>query len=194
MRKEEWPAGSLTAVSLSSFIISYSEKMSTDQLFRSYYRPLCLYALHYVADAEVVEDIVQDCFVRYLEQQRKGVGIEEPKSWLYRAARNASIDYIRREKKMVGTMPLPHDLDGFITDEEAQERSLHEAELWTAIDALPPRCREVFLLSKRDNKKYREIALQLGISEKTVEHHVAKALRILRGKRSDYFYLLSFVA
>lgn len=169
--------------------------MSVDDLFRYYYRPLCLYALHYVGrSATIVEDIVQDCFVRLLEQQRKGVDVQEPKAWLYRAVRNACIDHLRREKKMIGVEPLPQDLDGFITDEEAQERSLHEAELWTAIDSLPTRCREVFLLSKREGMKYREIVQQLGITEKTVEHHIAKALRLLRGKSADFFYSLFLVA
>ena len=71
---------------------------------------------------------------------------------------------------------------------------MHEAELWTAIDTLPQRCREVFLLSKRDRLKYREIAERLDISEKTVEHQVSKALKILRRQVKDFFYSLFSVA
>ena len=162
-------------------------------LFRHYYRPLCLYALHYVGDLSVAEDVVQECFLRLLEYEEQGGEVREYKTWLYRAVRNASIDHLRRTTKAVGEIS-PSDVEGLITDEEAQERSLHEAELWTAIDALPARCREIFLLSKRDNLTYREIAARLNISEKTVEHQVSKALQRLRGHASDFFYLLSFVA
>lgn len=85
-------------------------------------------------------------------------------------------------------------MEGALSDDDAMERSLHEAELWTAIDSLPRRCREVFLMSKRDGKRYREIAEELGISEKTVEHQISKALKTLRGKVSDFFYFLCSLA
>ena len=163
--------------------------MNYELLFRYYYRPLCLYALHYIGDTDTVEDIVQDCFVRLIEHQEAG----NPKAWLYTAVRNACIDRIRRDNPLIANVE-PCDLEGTITDEEAAERSLHEAELWTAIDSLPEKCREIFLLSKRDGKKYREIAELLSISEKTVEHQISKALRILRGKAEDFFYFfINFV-
>ena len=160
--------------------------MNNDLLFRYYYRPLCLYALHYIKEVDTVEDIVQDCFVRLLEHQRVATVANE-KAWLYTAVRNACIDRIRHDNPLVTSIE-PSDLEGTITDEEAAERSLHEAELWTAIDSLPEKCRRIFLLSKRDGRKYREIAELLNISEKTVEHQVSKALRILRGKAEDFFY------
>lgn len=167
--------------------------MNIDLLFRYYYRPLCLYALHYLKDLETAEDVVQDCFVRLVERQQAGNMPADIKAYLYAAVRNACIDQLRRVRPIAPDVQ-PEDLDGPITDEEAQERSLHEAELWTAIDTLPQRCREVFLLSKRDRLKYREIAERLDISEKTVEHQVSKALKILRRQVKDFFYSLFSVA
>lgn len=149
--------------------------MNTDQLFRDHYRRLCLYALHYLQDVETVKDVVQDCFVRLLECD------EEPhnqRAWLYTAVRNRCIDLLRRSKPV--DVVVPEDLDGPITDDEAQQRSEREALLWAAIDELPERCREVFLLAKRDALSYHEIADRLNISEKTVEHHISKALKRLR--------------
>lgn len=164
-----------------------------EQAFLCHYRPLCLYAMHYVADVNAVEDIVQDCFVKLIEQEDGGQHIRDRRAWLYRIVRNQAVDHLRKEKKTAGTI-LPKDLDTVISDDEAQERSEREARLWTAIDSLPQRCREVFLMAKRDNMTYREIALQLGISEKTVEHQISKALRTLRGKASEFYYILFFVA
>lgn len=162
--------------------------MDIKQLFLYYYRPLCLYALHYVNDTDVVEDLVQECFVRLIEKEP----VANEKAWLYATVRNTCIDHLRR-KFPQATDIQPTDLEGVISDEEAAERSLHEAELWTAIDSLPERCREIFLMAKQDGMKYHEIAEELHISEKTVEHQVSKALRFLRKKSGDYFYLLNLV-
>lgn len=153
--------------------------MDIDQLFRDHYRPLCLYGLHYLQDVETVKDVVQDCFVRLLECDEAPRNL---RAWLYTAVRNRCIDLLRRSNTHLSplTSHLPEDLDGPITDDEAQQRSEHEARLWEAIDALPDRCREVFLLAKREGLSYREIATTLNISEKTVEHQVGKALKRLR--------------
>lgn len=157
--------------------------MPFTQLFKLYYRPLCLYSLHYLKDTDLVEDVVQECFIKLWERQ-----VENPKAFLFTAVRNACIDELRRRNPIDPNIQ-PSDLDGSITDEEAQDRSFHEAELWTAVDALPDRCREILLLSKRDGLTYKEIARQLGISEKTVEHQISKALKVLRGKASDFYYI-----
>ena len=162
--------------------------MNTDLLFRNYYRPLCIYALHYLRNVEQAEDAVQDCFVRLLETD------EEPqnaRAWLYTSVRNRCIDQLRRRHPLL-TDVHPEDMDGIISDEEAQERSFREARLWEAIDELPSRCREIFLLAKRDGLTYREIAQRLNLSEKTVEHQVSKALKRLRGQQ-DSFFILFFI-
>ena len=158
--------------------------MSTDLLFRNYYRPLCIYALHYLHDIELAEDVVQDCFVRLLEHSDEP---QNARSWLYRAVHNHCIDQLRRHNPLL-TDIQPEDVDGLISDEEAQERSFSEARLWEAIDELPARCREVFLLAKRDGLTYHEIAQRLNLSEKTVEHQVSKALKRLRGQQSSFFF------
>lgn len=101
------------------------------------------------------------------------------KSFLYTAVHNACIDYLRRQHPEVLSFE-PYDLDGIISDDEAQSQSVEESKLWTAIDSLPTRQREIFLMSKRDGMTYAEIAQELNLSIKTVEHQVSKALRKLR--------------
>ncbi|MBQ9357842.1 MAG: RNA polymerase sigma-70 factor [Prevotella sp.] len=150
--------------------------MHADLIFRNYYRPLCLYALHYIKDVEAVEDVVQDCFLRLMEL---GTEPQNTRAWLYTAVRNRCIDLLRRKGPILHDV-MPSDADGPIDDDEAQERSAREAAIWQAIDELPQRCREVFLLSKRDGLTYGEIARRLNLSEKTVEHQVSKALKRLR--------------
>ena len=158
--------------------------MTANLIFRHYYRPLCIYALHYLKDLDDAEDTVQDCFVRLLEMEDEP---ENCRAWLYTAVRNHCIDQLRKSKG-AETDILPEDLEGTISDDEAQERSVHEAELWAAIDALPARCREIFLLSKRDGLSYSDISQRLGLSEKTVEHQISKALKRLRNQKEQFFF------
>lgn len=173
-----------------------------DSVFLQYYRPLCLYALHYLHDLDEAEDIVQDCFVRMLEAEKRDelssvsclsfLAPQKQKSFLYTSVRNACIDKLRRKNLVIQDVS-PSDLSGFISDEQAVDSSSREAELWTAIEQLPDRCREIFLMSKRDGMTYREIAEELCLSEKTVEHQISKALKTLRGRKDDFFFLLPFV-
>lgn len=164
-----------------------------DLIFQQYYRPLCLYATHYLHDIDEAEDVVQDCFVKLIS---RSIMPENIKAFLYTSVRNASIDRLRRQSP-IDTEISPTDLCVVISDDQAQESSFREAKLWTAIELLPERCREIFLMSKRDGMTYREIAEELNLSEKTVEHQISKALKTLRDKKDDFladfsiFYLSS---
>ena len=149
-----------------------------DKIFKCYYRPLCLYALHYVHNTDISEDIVQDSFFS-LWERINSVEIENVKAYLYKTVRNRSLDYLK-ENSIYETNLSPFDLEDILTDEEAEERSLAEARMWTIIDTLSERCREVFLLNKRDGMKYKEIADRLHISVNTVDNHISKALRLIR--------------
>ncbi|MBR1401849.1 MAG: RNA polymerase sigma-70 factor [Prevotella sp.] len=162
--------------------------MNIDLIFQQHYRPLCLYAIHYLNDVDAAEDIVQDAFLRLIEKMSEEE-IENHKSYLYSTVHNLCIKQLQQSSALE-TIAAPCDIDGIISDEEAIDVSTREAQLWTAIDSLPLRCREIFLMSKRDGKKYREIARELNISEKTVEHQISKAIRVLRSKVSDFFYFL----
>ncbi len=146
-----------------------------ESLYRFYYRPLCMYAMHYLQDEMLVEDIVQDCFIKFWEKSKTET-IDFPKQYLYRMVRNACLDAIR---KMPDNQDVLEKAEKQI-DEELQQESFIEARLWTAIDSLPEKCRKVFLLAKRDGKSYEEISDRLGISTNTVRNQVSKALKILR--------------
>ena len=155
-----------------------------DETFKYHYRSLCLYVLHYVHDTDIAEDIVQDSFSALWEKLSiSGAEIENVKAYLYTTASNRSLDYPNLS---------PSDFEDTLSDEEAEERSIREARMWTAIDALPERCREIFLLNKRDGMKYREIAAKFQISVNTVDNHISKALRLIReGTQKVYAFLFN---
>lgn len=137
--------------------------------------PLGMYALRMVMNVSEAEDIVQNAFVNVWNRIQAS---EEPgnlKSYLYRAVRNASLKFLAKEKNTDEDIENAEDVA-----EEEIDTSERDARLWQAVSELPPKCREVFLMSKRDNYSYQEIADVLGISIKTVENHITKAMKSLR--------------
>ena len=107
--------------------------MNFDDLFRYNYRPLCLYALHYLGDVDLAEDFVQESYTALWERLLEGAHVLNRKSYLYMMVRNRCLDHLR--KKGIPTESLkPYDTYGIIDDDDAQERSQTEAKLWTAIE------------------------------------------------------------
>lgn len=147
--------------------------------FLQHYRPLCMYALHYLKDIDNAEDMVQDCFTELWERKDSCVNISDIKPYLYTMVRNRCIDILRKESYIDNNIQ-PSDIEGIISDEECEERSYDEARMWTAIDSLPEKCREVFLFAKRDGMKYEDIAEKMNISINTVRNHMNKALKIIK--------------
>lgn len=156
-----------------------------EKLFITYYRPLCIFALHFTGSSETAEDIVQQLFTDLWETRPV---VLQWKPYLYTAVKNRCLKADRAGRR-VSIESIPGDIPDE-DDEHARQVEREEA-LWQWIDDLPPARREILLLAKHEQMSYREIARQLRISEKTVENQMGKALKSLRekGKR---FYLLFF--
>lgn len=153
------------------------QQFQTD--FNAYYNSLCNYALTFVKNTDTSEDIVQEIFTRIWEDRRDLIGKDAIRYYLFTAVRNNCITHLRKEKK-TGAVKWDDQDTG---DEPPDETGSHldfRPLLQTAIDRLPPKCREVFLLSRFSNMTYKQIAASLGISEKTVENQIGKALKTLR--------------
>ena len=142
--------------------------------FKKLYLPLGMYALRFVGDVDSAEDLVQDAFVKAWQSIGDGIVIDNFKAYMYRCVRNECIGLLRRRNDIVGNADMPDVEDD---DIDTSER---DARLWRAIDALPERCRIVFLLSKRDGLSNEEIAAELGLSVKTVKNQMTKAYSRLR--------------
>lgn len=154
-------------------------QLDIDGLFRRYYRQMCLYALHYVQDSDVVEDIVQEAFLTIWQKAQNGAVPLHPRAYLATIVRNGCIDFLR----MQASHP-EEELPVSITAEEEDylDSAEQEAELWTAIDRLPHGRRQMLLLHKRDGLSHKEIAKRLGVSEGTVRNQISRALKSLRGR------------
>lgn len=147
--------------------------------FKRLYLPLGMYALRFVDDADVAEDLEQDAFMKAWLYIKNGGEIDSFSSFMYRTMRNVCLTYIRDRHIALD--------ESFIPDvgEEEIDTSFRDARIWRAIDNLPDKCREVFLMSKRDGLTNEEIAEELEISIKTVKNQITKAFSRLREALSD---------
>lgn len=149
-------------------------------VFKKYYPGLVMFVCRHVGDREVAKDIVQDIFFKLFEISHSLSKDFNLKSWFYKVARNAAVDYLRhlqvvdRHKfLMAEAMLTSEELDEEI-DEEVYNR-VNEA-----IDSLPEQCRLIIKLNVIEGKKYLEIAEELDISINTIRTQVSRGYKKLR--------------
>jgi len=158
-----------------------------EQCFQEYFESLHRYAHTLVKDSQQAKDIVQTVFVKWWEK-RQEVNTEGIRAYLYKAVYNQSLNAIRNQKNRK-TSSVDFGTTAFdITDpDKASGTEQRELEMLVkeTIDELPPQCRLIFIKSRFEEKKYAEIATELGLSIKTIEAQIGKALRIVKEKLSD---------
>lgn len=161
-------------------------------LFYQNYPTLCHVAYQYVMDQFIAEDIVQETFIKFWENNRSDLPDKEAGYYLTRAVKNNSISYLRKKVEHVSLYDNTGSVNELSDEDESEQLNRERIDqLETAIQQLPPRCKEVFLLCKMEQKKYREIAIMLNISVKTVENQMTKAVAFLRSFfREDTILLL----
>jgi RNA polymerase sigma factor (sigma-70 family) len=149
-----------------------------------YYRELLSFLARSVRDRDLAADLAQESCVRVLALQQSGTLVADPRALLYRIARNLVVD--RHRRNAVRGTPLSSDEDApdveavaapSACQPEVAAMSAERVEtLLAAVDALPPRCREAFVLYKFDGLSYGEIGQRMGISVRTVEMHLKHAM------------------
>ena len=167
-------------------------------LFFHYHGRLVLFAHKFTGDLQVSQDIVQDAFLKLWEKSPALDSFNTPRAYLYQSVKNSCLNHLRHNK-------IRHSVEGkllkhFQETENASLpdtgdplESLLEQDAQDKIDAIiasmPDKCRQVFLLSRHEMLKNKEIAEKMGISVKMVEKQISRALLILRLHLSEYFSL-----
>lgn len=160
-------------------------------LFRTYYTDLVLFCGNFIKDKSACEDIVQSIFLK-LWNDRKIIQIETSlKSYLLKSVRNSCFDAFRHQE-IVRQYESEYEnsvLDCYDTENYMLYSDLYD-HLRRALGQVPEQYRRVFEMNRFEGLKYREIAKELNVSERTVEVRVGKALEILRKQLKDFFVLL----
>lgn len=173
--------------------ISRGDRQIFEHLFRTYYQVLCNYACTLVKDMDEAEEIVQNVFYT-IWKKREELQIGSLKSYLYRAVHNDAMNKLKHAKIKMNYAEDYRKTTGAGIDSASQTIDAKELsqKIHEAIGDLPEQCGLVFRLNRFENKKYAEIAAELGISIKTVENPMGKALRLMREKLKDYLPVIGW--
>lgn len=182
----------------------YSDSEPSDEvqafvhdLFQAHYVELCRFAYRYVNSRAVAEELVQECFYRVWRQ----AGVAGPdderitRAYLYRAVRNQALNHLkhRRVEEAWETADRQREPDVAPSPDQTLDTAELGRAIREAVEQLPERCRAVFVLRRDQGMSYDEIATTLGLSEKTVENHMGRALRSLRERLKPYLAVAALV-
>ncbi len=164
------------------------DKVIFDYVFNYYYSSLCAFAMQYVNDKNTVEDLVQDFFLSFwIDSSNLQINVSL-KTYLFASIKNRCLDYQKHSKVkekyknyvLFAEKDEDNSFDHFFTETELRQA------IEKSLSKLPPRCREIFELSRMKGHNNQEISDILGISKRTVEVQISNSLKILRKELSDY--------
>ncbi|MFD2934187.1 RNA polymerase sigma-70 factor [Spirosoma flavum] len=167
-------------------------------LFRRYHRTLCSQAVRFVHSRTIAEDLVSEVFFSFWKNQAHQHITTSYQSYLYAAVRKRAYTHLRQEfqQEPISVQIKANALES--VDSLDPEQLLQYTELSQRIEEtvrlLPPQCQRVFVMSRFEGKKHREIADELQISPKTIEAHLSRALTQLRRtlQLGLFFWLILF--
>ena len=157
--------------------VKNGDKEAFKQLFDTYYKHLVILGMRYVEDQDLSENIVQDVFVN-LWEKRKELQIHSVQGYLIVSVRNRCQNELKRQQ-MMRTHHLNLFQDAFQPESEFPDDYIMN-KIMSVINSMPEKRRKIFKLNRLDGLKYKEIALVMHISPKTVEIQMGKALKYLR--------------
>ena len=177
------------------------DEAAFEVVFKSFYSKLYAFSKEYVTDSAVAENIVQDAFMVLWNKKTDLQEQTNLNAYLYTVVKNLSLKHLRHisvsaayqqhEKSKKDELDLNIQA---LNDLETSRLAVKEIEqiIEETLNELPPRCREVFEMSRFSGMKNREIADELGISEKAVEANISRALKTLKISLKDYLPVFFF--
>jgi RNA polymerase sigma-70 factor (ECF subfamily) len=168
-------------------LLQQGDQSAFDSLYRRYWRKLYLLAYQKLRSRELAEELVQDLFIS-LWMKRENLQIHgSVGAYLGMATRYTIIKFFEKERvqQQYQQSAALRPMYANTTEDEVFFHDLQEV-IEQEISKLPEKCRQVFQLSRHENLSQKEISLRMDISEKTVENHIGKALRLLRLSLKDF--------
>lgn len=167
------------------------DELTFERVYKHFLRPLHHYAITLLKDEDLAKGMVQNIFLKLWERRTTLHFSGSIQAYLYGAVYHECLNYLRHEKvKLNHQQQLQYRMNSGDRDGNTMELLGLKERVQQALNELPERCRTVFQLSRFEELKYQEIADELGISIKTVEAQMGKALRMLRLKLVDFLPLI----
>ncbi len=172
------------------------------EIYTTYFPKLLRFSRFYILSEEEAENIIQDMFTDIWDNMKVLQSIKNTKAFLFSAVKNRCIDYLRKQALInnksynlleISGKEIEFKLFSLLQiDENMLSADDVENLLHAAIEKLPKRCREIFILSRMEGLKNREIAEQLEISTSTVENQMTIAIRKLKSELKDFLPFILF--
>lgn len=171
-----------------------NEELAFEILFRKYYVRLCCFANKFIANSAESEEIVQEVFLNIWNKRSHLKLDDEIRPYLFKSVQNMCFNFIEH-KKVIDNY---YSVIAVVYKNQAEDFNNYETVLYnelqkrvdSAIESLPAQCKKIFQMSRQDGLKYIEIAENLGLSVKTVETQMSRALAKLKEELKDYFVIL----
>ncbi|HEU6452633.1 MAG TPA: RNA polymerase sigma-70 factor [Gemmatimonadaceae bacterium] len=166
------------------------DEAAFESVVRAHYPGLCDHVLRYVGCPEVAEDLVLELFAHLWGRRHRSIPLTVDRGYLYRSARNRALDYLRRQR--VATVWVDRmSREAQEPSDDAPDNLLECSELAAAaaraVAELPEQRRRIFVLCREHDMSYAEVGERLGISPRTVNTQMTRALKTLRVKLAPYF-------
>lgn len=178
--KKKLPLTAQEIHELQNRIADYDDVAAYKKLFFHFFLPLKSFSFSILKTKEIAEEVVSDVLIEIWARRKQLPEIEDLKMYLYVSVRNASLRKLQQTQKTT-VLSLDELEVEFASADPDAEASLITGELAKkielAIDQLPPQCKIIFKLAKEDKLKYKEIAVLLNISVKTIDNQLSTALK-----------------
>lgn len=163
------------------------DEAAYDEVFRTWYATLVRVAAALVRDSDAAEEVAQDVMHELWRRRETLDPAASLRAYLFRSVRNRALNQLRHLKvRRESEAEVEALYDAPLTADQPLAASELARAVERAFAELPPRCREVFELSRLRGLRYAEIAEALGISQKTVEAQMGKALRVMRERLANW--------
>lgn len=168
------------------------DQTAFELLFHFYYPGLVMYSKQFTTDRIEAEEIVQDFFVRFWQKRQQLIPTDTLKSYLFLSVKNGSLNFLKHKKIEEKYIRAMSELSNqhLVFDPDLYIASELQGKIKEAIDLLPEKCREIFIMSRLRGIKNEDIATELNLSKRTVETQISKALKVMKVELKDYVGLL----
>jgi RNA polymerase sigma-70 factor, ECF subfamily len=178
-------------------LLRKGDRAAYEKVFKNFHRPLRVYAFLIVKDEATATDIVQEVFYRIWLKREKLFIRSSLKAYLYACVHHESLLQLKKQKRHINyeSIMLTREKNTVSAEDTAMKITHAQLEdsVRQALNRLPEQCRTIFQLNRFEKLKYREVAGVLGLSVKTVESQMGKALKLLRLYLSEFLPILIFI-
>ena len=168
------------------YCLIYQEDNFFESIYKELYHPIYVFTLKYVMSPNLAHDLTQDVFLKVWERKNRLKDMEKVNSYIYRIAKNHTLDYLRKVKTSKAAQAEILEFYSSSENHKPIEAKIIEEEYFEFMElvlkGMSSRRKQIFVMCRVEGMSYKEVAENLGVSRDTVKYHMVESMRILRGR------------